>query len=63
MLLSKPSNSSFYLTPSLPDEIEKLIDNLDSRKSVGLNSIPVFILKLLFYIFFRLAFPVNQSIV
>ena len=47
MLLFKPSNSSFYLTPALPDEIEKLIDNLDSKKSVGPNSIPVFILKLL----------------
>ena len=41
-----PSNSSFFLTPTVPGEIEKLIDALDIKKSSGPNSIPVFILKI-----------------
>ena len=42
-----PSNASFFLSPTVPDEIEKFIDALDIKKSTGPNSIPVFVLKLL----------------
>ena len=42
-----PSNSSFFLSPTVPIEIEKLIDSLDVKKSTGPNSIPVFFLKIL----------------
>ena len=45
--LINPSNSSFFLLPAVPCEIEKLIDALDVKKSTGPNSIPVFILKIL----------------
>ena len=43
-LLINPSNISFFLSPTVPAEIEKLIDALDIKKSTGPNSIPVFIL-------------------
>ena len=46
-LLINPNNASFFLSPTVPGEIEKLIDNLDDKKSSGPNSIPVFILKTL----------------
>ena len=46
-LLINPSNCSFFLSPTVPGEIEKLIDALDVKKSTGPNSIPVFILKIL----------------
>ena len=39
--------NSLFLTPAVPGEIEKLIDDLDMKKATGPNSIPVFILKLL----------------
>ena len=39
------SNLSFFLAPTVPGEIEKLIDAMDMKKSAGINSIPVFILK------------------
>ena len=42
-----PSNCSFFLAPTVPGEIEKLIDALDVKKSTGPNSIPAFILKIL----------------
>ena len=42
-----PSNCSFFLSPTVPGEISKLIDALDVKKSSGPNSIPVFILKML----------------
>ena len=45
--LINPSNASFFLSPIVPAEIEKLIDALDIKKSTGPNSIPVFILKIL----------------
>ena len=41
-----PDNLSFFLAPTVPAEIEKLIDGFDIKKSTGPNSIPVFILKL-----------------
>ncbi len=46
-LLINPSNASFFLLPTVPGEIEDLIDDLDVKKSTGPNSIPVFILKIL----------------
>ena len=42
-----PENSSFFLSPTVPDEIGKLIDNLDPKKSTGPNGVPIFILKIL----------------
>ena len=45
--LINPSNASFFLSPTVPGEIEKFIDDLDIKKSTGPNSIPVYILKLL----------------
>ena len=46
-LLINSNNSSFFLIPTVPNEIEQLIDALDVKKSTGPNSIPVYILKLL----------------
>ena len=42
-----PSNCSCFLSPTVPGEIENLIDALDAKKATGPNSIPVFILKIL----------------
>jgi len=39
------SPNSLFLSPTVPAEIEKLIDNLDIKKSTGPNSVPIFILK------------------
>ena len=36
---------SFYLSPTIPDEVDKLIDSLDLKKSVGPMSIPTYIIK------------------
>ena len=41
-----PDDHSFFLSPTQPDEIEKIIDKLNPSKSTGPNGIPVFILKL-----------------
>ena len=38
---------SFFLVPTVSGEIDKLIDELDIKKSTGPNSIPVFILKIM----------------
>ena len=46
-LLISPLNSSFFLSPTVPGEIRKIIDKLNTKKSTGPNSIPVFILKVL----------------
>ena len=40
-----PDGCTFFLSPTRPDEISKIIDGLDHRKSSGPNGIPVFILK------------------
>jgi len=37
------SPNSLFLVPTVPGEVEKLIDALDSKKSSGPNSVPVFI--------------------
>jgi hypothetical protein len=41
-----PDDHTFFLSPTQPDEIEKIIDKLNPSKSTGPNGIPVFILKL-----------------
>ena len=46
-MIINSADSSFFLAPTVPDEVSKLIDALDIKKSSGPNSIPVFILKLL----------------
>ena len=40
------SPNTFFLSPTVPSEVEKLIDALNIKKSTGPNSIPVFILKI-----------------
>ena len=45
------SPKSFFLTATVPSEVEKVIDTLDIKKSTGPNSIPVVILKM-FKLFF-----------
>ena len=45
--LKNRSNISFFVSPTDKTEIEKVISSLDSNKSVGPNSIPTKILKLL----------------
>ena len=44
-LFINPNGCSFFLTPAIPEEIVEIIDALDSTKSTGPNSIPVFLLK------------------
>ena len=41
-----PEGRTFFLSPTMPEEIEKIIDKLNPSKSTGPNGIPVFILKL-----------------
>ena len=36
---------NFFLSPTVPDEISKIVDALDISKSSGPNGIPVFLLK------------------
>ena len=45
--LKNRSNISFFVSPTDKTEIEDVISSLDSNKSVGPNSIPTKILKLL----------------
>ena len=51
-LFINPDGKTFFLSPTNPDEISKLIDTLDPKKSTGPNGIPVFIIKA-----FKLFFP------
>lgn len=44
--LKDPNLNSFYLRPTTPDEIQKIIKKMDNQKAVGPNSIPTKILKL-----------------
>ena len=46
-ILKNRSNISFFVSPTDKTEIENVISSLDSNKSVGPNSIPSKILKLL----------------
>ena len=41
-----PDDHTFFLSPTQPHEIEKIIDKLNASKSTGPNGIPVFILKI-----------------
>ena len=43
--LKNPSEKTFFLSPTLPDEIEHVIKTLYPRKSIGSNSIPTKLLK------------------
>ena len=43
-LYINPDGTSFFLGPTVPDEIKNIIDSLDSSKSTGPNGIPVFLL-------------------
>ena len=52
------SNSSFFLTPNLPGEI----DTVDANKSTRPNGIPVFILKSFKLFFFSMAFYISKSL-
>ena len=45
-VIINPDDHTFFLSPTQPDEIEKIIDKLNPSKSTGPNGIPVFILKL-----------------
>ena len=44
-LFVNSTNTSFFLSPTIPKEVEKIIDVLDVNKSTGLNSVPIFRLK------------------
>ena len=44
-------NNTFFLSPTIPEEIFKIIASLDKSKSLGPNSLPIYILKL-YNIFF-----------
>ena len=44
-LVINPDGVSFFLSPTKPDEISKIINSLNPNKSTGPNGIPVFILK------------------
>ena len=62
--LKNRSNISFFVSPTDKTEIESVISSLDSNKSVGPNSIPTKILKLLkndissqLYEIFNISFP------
>jgi len=39
------TNKTFFLVPTIPQEIFKIIESLDQKKTLGPNSIPTFILK------------------
>ena len=44
-LFINTSNNSLFLSPTVPMEVEKIIDGLDMKKATGPNSIPYIILK------------------
>ena len=44
-LYINPDGNSFFLGPTVPGEISKIIDSLDSSKSTGPNGIPAFLFK------------------
>ena len=44
-LFINTSNNSLFLSPTVPMEVEKIIDGLDMKKAIGPNSIPNIILK------------------
>ena len=39
-------NNTYFLSPTIPEEIFKIIASLDKSKSLGPNSLPIYILKL-----------------
>ena len=60
--LKSPNPYSMFLSPTTKLEVEDVISNLDSTKSIGPNSIPIKLLKILKpYISEHLEKLVNQS--
>ena len=54
-------NNSFFLSPTVPEEVEKIINALDIKKSTGPNGVPVYILKIFnFFFSFWLSRLANQ---
>ena len=45
--LNAPNNNSFFISPTVPDEVSSIIQSLKKNKSTGPNSIPVKLLKIL----------------
>ena len=43
--LTNPSDKTFFLTPTSPEEVEDIIKTLNLRKPIGPNSIPTKLLK------------------
>ena len=50
-LYINPDGNSFFLCPTIPDEMSKIIDSLDSSKSTRPNGIPMFLFKSLKNVF------------
>ena len=44
--LTEPCKESFLISPSTKNEIIEIISSLDYNKAMGINSIPIMILKL-----------------
>ena len=62
--LTNPSEKTFFLTPTLPDEIEDIITTLNLTKSIGPNSIPTKLFKKYFKtISILISKLINQSLV
>ena len=45
--LNAPNNNSFFVSPTVPDEVSSIIQSLKKSKSTGPNSIPIKLLKIL----------------
>ena len=43
--LAEPLQSNFFLTPTLPDENQKMIKSLNNKKAIGPNNIPTKVLQ------------------
>ena len=50
-LIINSENNSFFLSPTVPEEVKKIIDALDIKKSTGPNGVPVYILKIFNFFF------------
>ena len=58
-------NKSFFLIPTIPEEIFDIIVSLDRNKSLGPNSVPIYIIKIYSSRFFseKLSHIINLSFV
>ena len=60
--LAASNNSSFFISPTVPDEVSSIIQSLKKSKSTGPNSIPVKLLKVLdSHISVQLSQIINES--